>query len=165
MLRDLHTSCGWDYTPHEVRTWFAAKSGRRDGVLIDIGAGCGAIAVDWVGGKPGRTALAIEPDARMVPDLVRNACRGVSIVARRFAEALLPATPYSAWIGCISFLSAGEISALALDPNLQMVGASHHRPVEPANLTLLISLLPGAICRETVACAGARCRFATYWER
>jgi precorrin-6Y C5,15-methyltransferase (decarboxylating) len=42
-------------------------------LLIDIGAGCGSISIEWMRAEPNASAIAIEPDAERRATIARNA--------------------------------------------------------------------------------------------
>lgn len=92
-----------------------APAGRAH--LWDIGAGSGAVAIEWLLAGPGLTATALEADATRAARIVQNAARlGVAerleVVTGRAPEALadLPGAPEAVFIG--GGLSGALIDAL-----------------------------------------------------
>jgi precorrin-6Y C5,15-methyltransferase (decarboxylating) len=80
-------------TKREVRAATLAALAPLPGeTLWDVGAGCGSIAIEWLRGGEGRSAVAIERRSARAAIIARNAARlgvpGVRVVAGTAPEAL-----------------------------------------------------------------------------
>jgi precorrin-6Y C5,15-methyltransferase (decarboxylating) len=63
-----------EITPRALRAVALAALAPVPGQLLwDVGAGSGAVAIEWLRAAPGTRAIAIEPDADRAPAMARNA--------------------------------------------------------------------------------------------
>jgi len=92
-------------TKQEIRAVTLAKLAPRAGeCLWDIGAGSGAVGIEWMLRHPSNTAFAIESDSTRVQRITRNADNlgvpGLAVVQSRAPEAFLPLpTPDAIFFG------------------------------------------------------------------
>jgi precorrin-6Y C5,15-methyltransferase (decarboxylating) len=74
MISDAQLEFHHDPTPRDIRALvISALEPEKGGLLWDIGAGSGAVALEWIAAKRGNQAIAIECELPYVEMLKRNA--------------------------------------------------------------------------------------------